>query len=130
MPRVERNYRLFGAMSGVRGEVGSTVEPKGIPEDMSVITRLDWERWGVDAHTPSWFNEENIDFLQSWLNNERQTAAEWGDTVPWGPYHLEFGILSNTYLFGNNLTDFKHYHDVEYVPSNVAAVRLVFWFDN
>lgn len=123
-PRVSRYYSLFGVMAGVRGDESPIVEPKGIPNDLSIVTKLDWQRYGSDAHTPSWFNEEEIDKLSDWLKTQ---------TIGKGDYlhqpDLEWDILG-TYLFGNSLTAFKHYDDVDYVPKGIDAVRLVFWFDN
>lgn len=125
MPSVSRFYGLFGVMAGVRGEGPAIVEPKGVPDDMSVVTKLDWEKWGSDAHTPSWFNEEEIDKLVDWLKTQTLRQGEL-TTYP----DLEWDILNRTYMFGNSLTAFKHYDDTDYVPDGVDAVRLVFWFDN
>jgi hypothetical protein len=129
-PSIDRRYRLFGAMAGVRGEVPAIVKPKGVPDDMSVITRLDWEKWGVDAHTPSWLNEEELDLLQKWLDAEKIKVDKKEEKYPCMFFDLEAGVLNRTYMFGNSLTAFKHYTDYEYIPKNCDAVRLVFWFDN
>lgn len=124
-PSIDRNYALFGAMAGVRGGGPAIVEPKGVPKDMSIITRLSWERWGTDAHTASWFNEEEIDQLSAWLRKQAQKSDKLYLTCD-----LEFGILKGTYMFGNSLTAFKHYDGYEYLPEGCDAVRLIFWFDN
>jgi hypothetical protein len=130
MPSIDRWYDLFGIMAGVRGDLEPIVEPKGLPEDMSTVTRLDWERWEPDAHTPSWFNENEIDQLSDWLAQKAQEAVLNGEDVSPLHFSLEYGILNKTYMFGNSLTDFKHYDDIEYLPKGGDAVRLIFWFDN
>jgi hypothetical protein len=130
-PSISRWYELFGIMAGVRYETKPIVEPKGVPADMSTVTRLDWERWGVDAHTASWFNEDEIDQLSAWLAQRKNEADPNEDTAAsFLRYDLEHGILNKTYMFGNSLTAFKHYDDTEYLPKGCDAVRLIFWFDN
>ena len=113
---IDRWYELFGKMAGVRGGP-AIVEPKGIPVDMSVITTLDWERGQGDWHTPSWFDEDEIDKLSAWT---RETTDE---------FSFESGVLNGIYMFGNGLTSHKHYNDVDYIPKGADAVRMVFWFD-
>ena len=130
VPNIDRWYDLFGIMAGVRREVKPIVEPRGVPDDMSVITRLEWERWGRDAHTASWFNEEEIDALQNWLNEKKKEADAKDEKYAWNQYDLESGVLNGTYMFGNGLTSFKHYHDTDYIPKSCDSVRLIFWFDN
>ena len=121
MPHIKRRYELFGIMAGVRrDDITPIVQPKGVPHNMSTVTRLCYEHMGPDAHTASWFTEEEIDLLKGWLKNKDDCFK----------FDLEHGILNRTYLFGNGLTAFKHYNDVEYVPKGVDAVRLIFWFDN
>ena len=114
-PWVDRCYALFGVMAGVRGDGPAIVEPKGLPEDMSIITRADYEMMERDAHTPSWLDEDEIDKLSRWLGTRKEG--------------LEGDIL-HTFLFGNGLTSFKRYKDGHYVPPGCTAVRLVFWFDH
>ena len=128
-PYVERWYDLFDIMAGVRGDVTPIIAPKGLPSDISVITQLDYNCRRGDTHHCSWFNEEEIDRLQEWLNKEREKADKTIDSYHWDNYVLVIGVLSNTYLFGNSLTAFKHYDDSP-LPEGCDAVRLVFWFDN
>lgn len=130
MPNIRRWYDLFGIMAGVRSEIKPIVAPKGVPDDMSVITRLDWERWKVDAHTASWFNEDELDELQKWLDEQKKQADGKEERYSIFQFDLEAGVLGGTYMFGNSLTAFKHYNDVDYIPKGADAVRLVFWFDN
>ena len=46
-----RNYRLFAALAGVRGE---GPEPKGLPADVSEAVREIRHDWGGDGHSDSW----------------------------------------------------------------------------
>lgn len=126
-PRVEPWYALFGIMAGVRIEVDPIVPPKGVPDDMSLITRLDYEMRKAGIHTPSWFNEDEIDQLVEWLKEKEKEAPK---DYLWDDYQLEAGILRGTYMFGNRLTGHKHHPDCQYMPKECDAVRLVFWFDN
>jgi hypothetical protein len=121
MPSVDRWYSLFGVMAGVRGGEQPIVQPKGVPEDMSVITRLCYEYDGQDAHTASWFNEEEINRLSCWLEQKQKLNQYSG-------YSLEYGVLKGTYLFGDGLTDFKTCPGC--LPKGCDSVRLVFWFDS
>lgn len=130
IPHIDRWYDLFGIMAGVRGEVAPIVEPKGVPDDMSVITRLDWEWWDGDVHTASWFNEDEIDKLKEWLKAQKVIADTKEEKYAWNQFYLESGVLNGTYMFGNGLTSFRKYHDTDYIPKGADAVRLVFWFDN
>lgn len=63
-----RDYELFDLLAGVRGVshffcngLGYLVEPRGLPNDMSVTTQKTWE-YGVDEgghtywHTPTWYD--------------------------------------------------------------------------
>lgn len=115
-PRVSRWYRLFGVMAGVRDtEETPIVEPKGLPDDMSVVTKIDWELCKNDWHTPSWFNEEEIMRLEDWLRDHDKT--------------LEYDVLGS-YFYGNCFVGWKRYGEMESAPEGIDGVRLVFWFDN
>lgn len=115
-PRVDRWYKLFEKMAGVRGDVANAiVAPKGLPDDVSTITALDYEHWAEDAHTPSWFNLSEIKKLTEWAEATNTLVEDFVD--------LEATIL-NCYLFGNCF-----YMLPEGVPA-IEDVRFVFWFDN
>jgi hypothetical protein len=117
-PNVKRNYELFAKMAGVRNyaEIEPIVAPRGFPTDASLVCRLDYENWGIDAHTASYLNEKEIDQLVSWCKEQ-----VWGTKFFWFEYQFGF-------LFGNSLYHLTEYKD-DY-PASIQAVRLVFWFDN
>ena len=54
-PWIPRNYKLYGLMAGVRGDI-TLFEPRGIPEDAS--ERLLWDirdsQHAADEHSHSW----------------------------------------------------------------------------
>ena len=117
-PDIKRNYDLFARMADVRnrGGIEPIVVPRGFPADASLVCRIAYERWGVDAHTASYLNEEEIGKLADWCDKQG-----WEPRLYW--FDGEFG-----FLFGNSL-----YHLTEYrgdYPESVEDVRLVFWFDN
>lgn len=125
-PSVDRWYRLFGLMAGVRNtEVAPISKPKGFPEDASIVTKLIYEDEKLDAHTVSWLNHDEIikleDTLEKW--SEESEAGKWPQ------YDLEFGVL-HTYLSGNSFTAHWRYDDCRYLPEGIDDVRFVFWFDN
>ena len=108
-PSIRQNYQLFGKMAGVRGIEDPITKPKGLPNDITLLTTLDYQRSKEDAHTASWLNRNEIEELSDWLN----------ETYDFGlRYDLEFGIL-HTYLFDNGITE---------LTNGVTDVRLVFWF--
>lgn len=104
---IDRWYKLFGVMAGVRGDGPSIIAPRGIPEDVSVVTKLEIERWDGDAHTHSWFGKEELSELEKWARTQKQS--------------LEGDIL-NCYVFGDGIFGEQ--------MEGVEDVRLVFWFDN
>lgn len=123
-PKVKRWYDLFGLLANVRNEV---IEPiskvKGLPNDISIITSLDYKQMKGDAHSESYLNADEILKLS-------ETLRKWEtrDNVGFLAYDLENEIL-NTYLFGNSFAWHKKYDDC-HLPENVEDVRFVFWFDN
>ena len=125
-PNIERWYRLFGVMAGVRGDEEPIVAPKGFPADASELTRIIRKDYGVDGHTDSWLDHDEIMQLEKHLEKWR---IEDGDKAPFGTFDLEYGIL-HTYLAGSSFTAHWQFTDCYYLPTGVTDVRFVFWFDN
>ena len=117
-PSIERDYNLFALMAGVRdyNNITPISAPKGIPDDATFLTKYDLERYGRDAHTPSWFNSKEIARLYKWV------AAKMG-LEHWRIEREYWG-----YLFGNGWEGF-HKHPEDY-PRGLEDVRFIFWFDN
>lgn len=113
-PHVPRNYELFAIMAGVRNydKILPIAEPRGIPEDVSLVCGLDYAWLGQDAHSASYLTCEEMGRLLHWFE-ERE---DW-------TYYDAFG-----FLFGDSIEDFRE-HSKSY-PDSVQDARVVFWFDN
>lgn len=116
-PNVKRCYKLFALMAGVRNDRGirPVAQPKGLPENISQVTRLDYELMGKDAHTPSWLSASELVELEKRLNGQ---FAENED--------IEYHLVG--YLFRNSWAGFQLYPNDR--PPFLEDVRWVFWFDN
>lgn len=124
-PKIDRNYELFAKLAGVRIVKG--IEPislpKGLPEDLSAITKMhaDWQSEFQHSH--------------SWLDvNEIREVEEW-----WKKYYLKHWHTHSTegvsyiesqwgYLFGDAISGFGAFP--ESYPAEIEDVRMVFWFDS
>jgi hypothetical protein len=67
-----RNYILFSVLAGVRSHytVEQKFEVKGFPKDASPNVRAIYERWGSDAHTPSYLtlkDLKSVDWDKEWF---------------------------------------------------------------
>jgi hypothetical protein len=117
--RIERNYRLFTRMAGVRritDDVDAISGPRGLPDDISVVTRLDAVRGAQDWHNQSWLTREELGELREWAR--RDGVVEGGNYWWW---HDNFG-----FLFGDTSPlDAERMAEI-----GISDVRLVFWFDN
>jgi len=111
-----RNYTLFAKMADVRNEdkeIEPICYPKGLPEDITLVTKLDHER--DNFHHESWLNLEEIEKLEDWWNQQQWYKR--GDASTY--FEEYFG-----YLFGNGFCE----HTLKI--NNLQDVRFVFWFDN
>ena len=124
-PSVSRNYALFARMANVRNSrngdyITPISEPKGMPDDVALITRLDAEYWKPDGHSYSWLNAREIAELAAWAKSHAESQG----------YTLEYCWESNQfgYLFGNHWSDYTTYGDDR--RDYIEDIRFVFWFDN
>lgn len=116
--QVQRNYHLFGKMAGVRDEDAKPIAPpRGVPDDMSEITKLCYDRMGIDAHTPSWLTGAEAGEVEDWFEK----------TFPHRPGGPLFG-----YVLGNYVNSHVKWEDTRkaFKEMGVEDVRVVFWFDN
>jgi len=118
-PSVNRFYRLFEKMAGVRGDIGDAISPpKGLPKDATTITMLDYNQMEYEAHSESWLGIDEIILLDEWSRSIDPKEMA---------YDLEYEIL-NCYLFGSSFASIKLYPEDNYIPG-LTDVRFVFWFD-
>lgn len=109
-----RNYELFGLLAGVRdNSMNPIVDPRGLPEDVSKITRKEYEHWKSDLHTPSYLTYYE---LMKYYHNHKK--------------HQE---LLDYFLKGIK----ERFQQEFYIlPPETRKVelekkfRIIFWFDN
>lgn len=115
-PAMPRYYDFFSKIADVRnnGTVEPISQPKGLPEDVSVVTRLCSGYHSGDWHSHSWLSAAEIQQVEEW----------WKERYPF-PNFIEsrWG-----YLFGNSLGGFLEFPNN--YPDWLQDVRVVFWFDN
>ena len=116
--KIERNYEIFAKMAGVRnnGDIEPIAMPRGIPDDISLITRMNYEQLGSDGHSYSWLDVDELIELKEFYKS----------TLSIGP--LSQCPFLGVWVFRNEIDDYKKYPDE--FPPEVADIRLVFWFDN
>lgn len=122
-PDIGRNYKLFERMAGVRGDPREAIaSPRGLPSELSAVTKLDVERWFGDAHSCSWLSAAEIAGLSEW--GRTNLSSRQPDSL--GRWDMEWDW--HCYLFGNSFAGFTKYRDE--IPPEIEDLRLVFWFDN
>jgi hypothetical protein len=104
---IGRDYELFGKIAGVKRDGPPVVQPRGLPDDLTVVTRHHRGLYDSNGHHEGWLNASEMMTVYQWHMDKN------GDVPP------IFG-----YVFGN-LYDQKN---LDY--NNVEDIRLVFWFDN
>lgn len=112
-PCVRRNYDLFSLMAGVRSDADSPkpiAAPRGMPEDVSLITRISFNEHG--GHTSSWLSGNELENVVKW--------HEWTE----GRDSSDVRLQQWGFLFEGGFTAAEHSH------LGVEDVRCVFWFDN
>lgn len=119
-PHVERNYRLFSLMADVRNykDLEPISQPKGLPSDVTYLTRVDHEHWGVDVHDESYLTiGELIELKYRWkkLNHKN-------------PMNEFLEIVFHTYVFSRGITGWYEYPSDNHM--DIEDLRIVFWFDN
>lgn len=141
-----RNYTLFAKMADVRndGSITPLSTCRGLPENISVVTKLDVDSWGNDGHSHSWLNAKEISEIISFHRSLYFDIPEHIPEEQWDKYvheKIRLGKLTESertaysnihsqwgYLFGNPLEGYVKYK-TDY-PKEVEDIRLIFWFDN
>jgi hypothetical protein len=125
-PNISRWYALFARMADVRNYPGDEhiepiAKPRGLPEDVTFLTKFNADYDGVDGHSHSWLSGEELDDLEAWASVENK-KYEGNDDKWFNLCHHAIG-----YVFGNGWNVKKYPNSY---PEGVEDARLVFWFDN
>lgn len=119
-PRVSRSYTLFSILAGVRNEennIDAIFKPRGIPEDISDVTRIDFNQTGDDQGSASYLSPDELlkcmDFFEELFPGQEYKK---------GSVHESFG-----FLFGGNIWHFNKFKDD--FPEELIDARVVFWFE-
>lgn len=108
-----RNYELFGILAGVRDNSMTPIDdPRGIPNDISDVTRKEHEQWKQDAHSATYFTlDELLDFYQK--KKKHQETLDYFLNGIKERFYREFFLVSE-----ERNKDFE------------KKFRVIFWFDN
>lgn len=147
----DRNYELFNILAGVRGfGDGMIEEPRGIPEDISLPTKKEYERWLSVAHSHSHFTLFELkEFLENnptikcdgWVKPEdsgkidkvEETTNTWvTEELLW--VYGKWDEPSPLNRIVNKVNErfkeeFYIYDDNRHIEKE-KSIRIVFWFDN
>ncbi len=118
---IERNYRLFGWMAGVRQPEERLFITKGLPDDVTVPVKFLSDGWDCDGHTHSYLTSSELKELRLKIEKEANNGE------PIGHDHWateQFGDIGCKPVLG-----MVGYDDLE-LETWVEDHRLVFWFDN
>lgn len=153
-----RNYDLFGILANVKNysENGCIDDPRGLPDNVSWVTKQEADRWSGDAHNHSWFTLKELkDYYQKngrmkrsgmvsqesakLLDEGKETPNTWaGWTDPsmnW--VFREWEEVSSLYYLVKKLD--KECREEFWIQKNEDLndryeqeknYRIVFWFDN
>ena len=144
-PRIQRDYRLFAKMAGVRNyedfRITPVTEPRGLPADLSFTTKFDSDLWDADAHSHSWLSGKELGEVFRWYEELVIEASQESEN-PKSWYSVEHEFFG--YLFGNDWGSQVCDHEdcgkhpalaracriEREVQPDVEDVRAIFWFDN
>lgn len=114
-----RNYELFAALAGVRGD---GPEPRDLPQDVSEYVQTEYGGWGGDAHSASWYSA--VDFVQIYTS----VGVEVDEDTPLSPYVVSLITDGDEAAVAKFLSEEASVDVPE--GESVDLYRFVFWFDN
>jgi hypothetical protein len=155
----ERNYSLFALLADVRNRAGNKPisAPRGLPKDVSLVTKNISDHWGEDGHSHSWFtikelmdaegvqgtiNESGMISKEAFalLQNEGKLPEEWCQYTNQKDYvHATWvrPFKALTALIDSVLSRVDPYAASSGYPTeevrkhvNPEKSRIIFWFDN
>lgn len=130
-----RDYRAFGFLGNQdpyrnHCRVPAVAALRGLPDDVSRPVRAGFEKWGIDAHSPSWLTVSELadfDYSQTFEDRFSEEAhhldGQYVNTVPAGA-----GV---TTTFRETLQR-AFFDDLAALTAmnQLRPTRIVFWFDN
>ncbi len=112
-PSILRNYDLMDFLGAENSlSRNNRFKAKGLPEDISVVTRIAYNRDVANLFNPSWLTPDELKIVSSKF-----------------PQLDSFNIMQGNelgYLFDNSVERFYEYRS-DY-PQEIEDVRMVFWF--
>ena len=129
-PFSDRCYGTFGFLADVRNYSGvhPIAEARGFPVDASDSARLDYEGWGVDAHTPSWLSvAELTTFDYDAIVEDRRYTQRTGPNSFNGGATCERG--QGQFMKWREFLGERFMDELQELK-NEGVDRIVFWFDN
>ncbi len=78
---IRRNYAVFSKMADVRNsnnEIKPIASPRGLPSNITKMTRLLRDNYGEDGHSDSWLSyEEYVDVLDWIMKTTKNTMYKY-----------------------------------------------------
>ena len=113
----ERNYQLFGELAGVRTDGTLGNQPRGLPDDMSQLTRVTADGWGMDGHSHSYLSLREFVTAYAAATDQTPMLVEHRlhpteETKNW--FHNLCTVVSGVDIYDENFDEF----------------RICFWFVN
>ena len=117
-----RDYELFGILADVRStpDDGPISPPRGLPEDVSDVTKKESDIWGRDAHSHSYFTLHELkDHIEKYPTIKH--SGIWEDSTPLKKIVDKLNEKMKEEFWVSD--DLRH-------PEKEEHIRIVFWFDN
>lgn len=151
---IGRNYELFGILAGVRDHSNDSIDdPRGLPEDVSEVTKKESDRWDGDGHSHSWLTLRELKEYQGlhpvvkrsgFISPEAAELLDAGEETPdtwcqmttlttWVKREWEEGcdvLKPLVDKLNERVRDEFYVWGDEERPEFDEKIRIVFWFDN
>ena len=149
-----RNYELFGILAGVRNRNNDSIDdPRGLPEDVSEVTKKESDRGDGDGHSHSWLTLRELKEYQGlhpvvkrsgFISPEAAELLDAGEETPdtwcqmttlttWVKREWEEGcdvLKPLVDKLNERVRDEFYVWGDEERPEFDEKIRIVFWFDN